>query len=340
MKTILNIFVALAVVAAGNLAFWSKIGTVVDHSAKPVGREALRPVFEQYLERYKPDVVFMGNSMLTEGVDMDRFTEYTNTLTMRLARGGSESAWWYLVLKNVIVETPKKPKLVVVFFRDTFLTMPDYRVNGKYKVNLNDFCNEQEPVLDRLAYLKGADGLSYMVNKYVPLFRQREKIQNNIESFIKYKCAAKVLGTDTKGINTATAAVFDGNKMNHELMTARQLSVELESKENFQDALEKSFLPHIIDVAENNDIQLTFVRIKRRRDAVPDSQPEYLKRYITNLKQYLESRGTYLIDYTDNLNIKLEHFAEGDHLNKEKGAPVFTKMLAEDLKPIIDKHLK
>lgn len=343
MKSTIRLSIVVAVFIAANLILGAGKAPLVDHSKKPVGSYAIRKPFEKIFRGYKPQVVLMGNSMLTESVNPKAFTYYVQKRTLRFSRGGSASAWWYLGLKNIIAESPTKPNVVTIFFRDNFLTKPGYRVNDTYKLAVNDFCNEHEPLLDRLAYLNGMNQPTYLLSKYCPLFRQKDNIRNDIDSFIKYSCVRNLLGCDTEKIDNATAAVFDRKKMNRELMTARQQTAESSNskdKANFQSKLNKSFLPHMVDIAEKNDIHLVFIRVKRRRDIKPNSQPEFMKDYMKNLKGYLTSKDIELIDFTDDRNLKLEHYAEGDHLNGTKGMPLFTKMIANKLMPIIQKHCK
>ncbi len=63
---------------------------------------------------------------------------------------------------------------------------------------------------------------------------------------------------------------------------------------------------------------------------IPNSESEELIDYIENLKEYLLSNNIPLIDFTNDLRIKEEHFKNGDHLN-ENGRIVFTKMIYEQL---------
>lgn len=340
MKPMGRLLIVAAVFIAANLIFWPKKAALVDHSEK--SNQIQKERYLKALNNYQPEIVLIGNSMLTEGIDQRMFTSYSSKKTMNISLGGSATAWWYLMVKNVIAESKVKPKVVVIFFRDMFLTRPDYRVDGKYRLYINSLANDQEPLLDRLAYLNGMDPSTYMLSKYCPLFRKKESFRNNIDSFIKNTCVGNLLKSDTANINNAMASVFDRKNMNQDLITAQQRTAESTSKDktDFQTSLNKSFLPHIIDIAEKNDIHLVFSRIKRRRDVDPDAQPQYLKDYTKNLRTYLDSHNIELIDFTDDKRIKLHHFADGDHLDRKKGRPIFTKMTAEALMPIIKKNCK
>lgn len=343
MKSIGRLLIVVAIVIAANLIFWPKKAALVDHTEKPTGRYTQRKSFEQNLEQYKPQIVLMGNSMLTYGIDSRAFTSYVQKRTLRFSRGGSASAWWYLGLKNVIAESHNKPKVVVVFFRDHYLTKPEYRVNDTFKLSVNDMANDQEPLLDRLAYLNGMDYPTYLLSKISPLFQQKDNLRKNVESFIKTTCVANLLGSNTETIDAAMTTVFDKRKMNQQRLTASQQAEQSKAskdKVTFQNTVKKSFLPHMIDIAEKNDIHLVFVRVKRRRDIIPNSQSQHIKNYMVSIQAYLTAKNIELFDFSDDQNLTLEHYADGDHLNPTKGKPLFTKMVANALMPIIKEHCK
>ncbi|MCP4709017.1 MAG: hypothetical protein GY869_10355 [Planctomycetes bacterium] len=91
----------------------------------------------------------------------------------------------------------------------------------------------------------------------------------------------------------------------------------------------------MIELAQQNNINLVFVRMKRRRDAQNEPTPQALTQYINHLQTYLQNQNVPLIDFTNNPQITLDQFAAGDHLNNHTGTPLFTQLLAENLKPIL-----
>jgi hypothetical protein len=111
---------------------------------------------------------------------------------------------------------------------------------------------------------------------------------------------------------------------------------------DFGQRVEESFLPHIIRIARENGVRLAFVRMKTRRDAArqegresalgPHPRPDLLAQYIGGLRDYLDSHGVPMLDFTDHPHLKLHHFREHDHFSDE-GQRLFTRLLAEHLKP-------
>lgn len=334
MKYVKRIALALTVIVAANILLWPPENILVGHNEKCVHR--LR--FENCLVQAKPQIILLGNSILRQAIEPRLFADLTGTHTVSFARDGSASAYWYLTLKNIIAKSPHKPSIVAIFFRDEFLTRPDFRVKGEYKLLVHEMANDEEPLLDRLAYPESMGYPSYLLNKYSPLYQKRNLAKESVDSFIKHKIAASILGREPDKIDEAITNVFARENLNRDLMTRIQTAAELNTKPDdfdFDKVIDKSFLPHMINIAKEDNIKLVFVRVKRRRDLKQDSEPGKLKSYIADLKSYLEKNNLTLLDFTHDGRLKLEHFADGDHLDRETGRILFTELLAQQMKPII-----
>lgn len=53
---------------------------------------------------------------------------------------------------------------------------------------------------------------------------------------------------------------------------------------------------------------------------------------------YLEKNDVTMLDFTHDSRLKLEHYADGDHLDNKTGTILFTKLFAEAIKPIIKEN--
>jgi len=84
---------------------------------------------ELALRRAKAEWVLVGNSMVNTRIDNDRLSEISGIAAHKLAKGGTQSAVWFLFLKNILAKSQQQPKWVTVFFRETDLTWPDYRID-------------------------------------------------------------------------------------------------------------------------------------------------------------------------------------------------------------------
>jgi hypothetical protein len=127
------------------------------------------------LNHRQPELILIGNSMLGEGVDERQLESLLDMPAAAVWHGGVGSAWWYLVVKNIIPQLKKKPALIGIVFRDNHLTLPAMRVTGKHKPLIDSLAGEDEELLDRLAYLNQENFLSLQLKKYIPLFNKRER---------------------------------------------------------------------------------------------------------------------------------------------------------------------
>jgi len=105
---------------------------------------------------------------------------------------------------------------------------------------------------------------------------------------------------------------------------------------DFNKAVEHSFLPYMIDIAKESGYQLVVVRHKARVYAEDPTweQPQHRK-YGEDMAAYLASKDIVFLDYTYNPELKLEHYKNGDHLDRTLGRPIWTRLLGEDLKAIL-----
>ncbi len=337
MKRTTQIYILLAGLIFINFFFYDPKQSLIERKPVPASRRS-KLLYQNNIRVYKPTVILLGNSMLGHGVDERLFSQLSGTMTMSVWNLGAQSAWWYLVLKNVIAEVPVKPKIVAVFFRDTALTEPSYRVTDKFRFNIDDMAGAHEPLVDRLAYLNNLNIPQYTLFKYCPAYRAREDTKRKLEMIVKDSFVSDLLDLKTGQVDKAIERVFADEKMNQELLTQYQLSTEAKKERtifNFSQQLEKSFLGHIIRQAEDNSIKLVFVRFKKRRDIYPDQEPAELVRYIKELNEYLAGRGVTLLDFTHDPRINVEFYAEGDHLSLS-GSRLFTEILVQSMKPIIE----
>ncbi len=311
------------------------LNVIVALSINDTNRSSHKHLKEYRNKIHKAKVVLIGNSVLNSSVDEKTLSSLLGLWCTKLAQGGSASASWYLTFKNVVIAAPKRPKIVVFFFRDTFWTQPFYRTTGRYRRFIDDQSTNSEPLLDRLIFTP--DPLQRFIQSSLPSFGKRELLQDIINRNLK-TIVSNLLKMRIQSVDKAAERAFHYSKMQKSLVEKEQKkaeSVAYQFNEPFAEAIEKSFLPHVIDLAESANIQLVFVRVKKRRDLVSNKQTTQLVQYIEDMKMYLSLRNIPLIDFTDNRNITEKHFGSGDHLNSKKGKPLFTRLLAKQLKSVL-----
>jgi len=303
--------------------------------------EAVRRVedYRRALAMERPRVVLLGNSMLGHGVNEIHFSMRTGVHAIKMWDGGVAAAWNHLMIKNVLAEHPNRPEMVVVFFTDQYLTDATFRVHGQYKPRLDALRRPVEPLLDQLAYQKDRrDALAYLITDLWPLDRKREIVKPGVERFVKHRIGRALEMGGLGEVDAAIDRVFADSNLNVALFSKAQIeamTAPADDRQDFGTLLNRSFLSSDIAMAQRAGIRLAFVRIKRVTAAEAQQagravQNDYMSRYVADLRTYLESQGSLLLDFTQDPRLRVEHYGQGDHLN-EQGRLLFTAMLAEAL---------
>lgn len=287
------------------------------------------------LSHQHPELVLLGNSMLGEAVGQEEMSQAAGLPIVKVWLKGSGSAWWYLVIKNIVSEMPHKPKYIGIIFRDNYLTLPQHRVSGRHRSGIDAFAGAHEEILDQLAYFNSMNSIELAVQKYLPLFNHRMQIRETFERNLQQLTANIMDVRDARKVKKLVATAFDNDKMNPVMLERRQLADEFVQDEYRKDMSfhpEKSFLDHVIKLCESQGITLFFVRVKRSRDLKAGKQSPDLLKYMSLLHSYLSEKNIPLIDFTFNKQVLKRHFGKGDHLNRGIGRTLFTQLLAEQIK--------
>lgn len=314
--------------------------SLIDAATSPGAQSNLRRIAERQGEIASQGAraVLLGNSILDRGVDAEEFSRLTGVPVYKFASNGSASAYWFVIFKNVLATLPERPETVVVFFRDTLLTQPDFDVEGKYRVGILRWTLGREPELEDLALNAGGGWVDRAVLRRYPLLQRRFKFSDKVSALLK-EGVSLACGADKGAADGAVDRAFETRNMNTQILTVRQqLEESGKTKQAFDFARDagQSFLPSMISTAREHGIRLVFVRTRRRIDALGQPRDETaLDRYIGDLKAYLEKNDCPFFDFTHEGRLTLDMFADGDHLQADNGRPLFTKILAEALRPVI-----
>lgn len=106
-----------------------------------------------------------------------------------------------------------------------------------------------------------------------------------------------------------------------------------EERWNFDQLVESSFLPLMIETARKAGIQLIVVRHRSRAEA--DGRTNGVVRYTAEMANYLKGHGVHFLDYSHLTELTPEHYALGDHLNRGEGRAIWTRALAADLNKLL-----
>lgn len=294
------------------------------------------------LRRKKPQWVLMGNSMLNSRIDHDALSGVSGWRTRKVAKGGSQSALWFLFLKNIVVESGVTPALVTIFFRDTDLTWPEFRIEGNNEGLIAELRGPEQPewrqvLVEQRSAAAGLTGVIrdgfnavFPTNELHEVARRQmqnrafraTRIGTNVNSSMRrielnarFSLAhlRRDLGGDFAAADEAAVPPQAG------LVDVADPTFYEDGPSGFDPAPEASFLPHIVGLARQHGIQLHFHRVKRR--PLPDNtRPEgkVLVAYMVALKAYLEEQGCILTDETADPLLTLDMYADGDHISTEE----------------------
>lgn len=285
-----------------------------------------------------PDIVLLGDSTLSDGVDADRLAVLTGKKIVKFDVHGSASAFWFLLLKNNIVIAEAPPPAVVIVFHDTMMTAPGYRVHGSYFVQLDEFAKKEEPVLLEKSYLNLMNPLEKAADEYVPIYGARVQIRQAIDRRIRYTIpgwfGCDVNCTDASLYDIFTAANFEQGQLQNAIAAAEDY-LFTSSQLNFKRQVDQSYIPEMIRLSKENSIPLVLVRLKSQGIGRSDAETAAIKFYMNDMAEYLQDNDVLFLDYGTDPRLKNEYYKDNLHLDPN-GQQIFTQILAEGLSEIVE----
>jgi hypothetical protein len=295
--------------------------------------------YKDDLAKSNADIALIGDSILVYGVNPDQMATMTGQKVYKLGIPGSASAAWYLALKNIIATAPHKPRYLVIVFRDTILTIPDFRVNGKYFDLVSQLATSNEPLFIQRSFIQQMSLVEQVADQYLPIYGSRLLLREKLDYSIRYSLPA-MFGCNTACTDDANIEVFKDNNLDQNLLTDAVASAESylykPDKLDFNKQVGQSFLPEMIRIARKNKIQLVLVRTKHLDDLDEVSESAGLKSYIQALKIYAAKNNVIVLDFAHDQRLTEDLYFDNYHMTSA-GAVVFTNILAEALLPIINK---
>ncbi len=328
----------LAVLGALTLLIPRAFDAPYPGQAGPTFDNAVRNRYTNILEEYQIKVALMGDSVLEQSVDGQALSEALKTPSYPIAIPGSTAPFWYLILKNIILEADPRPEVVVLLYRDTILTLPDFHVKGGYVNELDQFATAHEEVLLERAYLNFMNPLEKWALTWFPLYSSRQQITDFVDYYARNMLPALFLPCRGNCLDRAHAAIFHIDNVVPEFQEAALVEDEeflfTARAMDFTGQVEKSFLPEIIRLARENGIHLILVHERTFLFPAAAAEPKALQEYKREMAEYLETEGVTLLDFSYDPRLPREYFVDVLHMN-EAGKAAFTELLAEALMPLM-----
>ncbi len=339
MKSLIRYLTGMLIVLVATyivLPGW--LGLTYPKSTLPTFDLTVRTEIVSDLENQRPKVVFIGNSILEDGVDAPKFMDLSGKSTYAIINSGSGTALWYLILKNNIAVSSFKPTTIVMFFTDTILTDPEDWVTGEYFPIIDEYASPDDELLINLSYRSQQTFLENILINWLPLYGYRENLSNSLKDFVEYSLSSALLDCPAACMVNITEDVFRYKNLlpgsfNNTAFTSSVSSYSWK-RINFIARVSKSYLPELIQMCKENNIQLIIVRMGTRQFLSQADEPLWVRGYFNALQIYFETQGVGYLDLAHDSRIKPEHYFDFIHLS-QTGREIFTRILVESLDPLL-----
>jgi hypothetical protein len=299
----------------------------------PRDRRPFDPTPVAELAGMNPAYVIIGDSMAGTRIDPKRLSELAGRPIAPILQAGSGPAWWYLVLKNWVIASGVHPRATFIFFRDTNLTNVMFRLDDRYRWMIDGVAGEREDELN--AAIAGATaGRWYRAQAAVASVYGAEQMRGWAEPAV----AGWIGRVIVPGRRQRTEFLADMNgrfSLEHLApIPAADMQAAEDREADFRRDVDRSLLPLMIRDARAAGLTLCFVRVQRRPvGGRPPYQSPALRRYIRDLRGYVESHGAVWRDDTGDPAMTIDMYEDGDHLDRSARRR-YTEIFFERLQPL------
>ena len=308
----------------------------------PIGAQFdpdIRDKYRHMLNEEEPQILVMGDSVARTNVDKNWMAEGSGKRVSIISEDGAGSALLYLILKNNIAIADSQPDTMIVLFRDTVLTSTAFRVHGNFLAIMDEFAGADDDLVLQLAIRDRMNPLEKLSEAYFPPYWARSNLQTILISRVLYFPTRTLLGCNLECSDEAMNKVFgnqnfDPDQFNRAINLAENFLYTDENLD-FESQIDRSFLPEIIRLCRENNIELIFVRTKTLRFSREAPEPAALREYMNDLRSYLQRHDVPLIDLAHSDRLPPELFGDVNHLDAQ-GRKVFTEMLVEAIRPMLN----
>lgn len=263
----------------------------------------------------QPEFVVVGDSMAGVRIDPRHLSRLTGRSIAGLFQQGSPVAFWYLQLKNMVIENGlTKVRGAVIFFRDDQLTT-QVQVTGPI---LDRVAKDYEPELDRVL-------ASHRLGRFSDVHRaaratyQFDLTRVWLEPRLN-RAPAAFAPAPEELLTTINTEMFALERLR--AFEAADLPQAQDEVLDFDAQVDRSLLPELFRLADSAKIRLAFIRVQRRpTESGPPPQSKALTKYLDDLRAYVTGRGAYYHDDHGDPSQPLSVYADGDHLRSDQRLP-------------------
>jgi hypothetical protein len=302
----------------------------------PRARDPFNPQPIAELARMNPGYVVIGDSMAGTRIDPRRLTELAGRPIAPLLHAGAGSAWWYLVLKNWVIASGAHPRCVFVFFRDTNLTNVMFRLDEQYRWMIDFVARDREDELNAVIGTRAAGPFS-RIDETIDRAYGADEARRWMEPALTGWVGRTLIPSRRRHAEFMTSMNERFGLDHLRPMEAADIQSAEDRDADFGRFVDRSLLPLMLRDAKAAGLTLCFVRVQRRPEGGrPPYQSRALRRYMRDLRDYIELNGGLLHDDTGDSALTLGMYEDGDHI--AAGARrLYTEIFFERLRPVFDK---
>lgn len=283
------------------------------------------------LARLQPGYVVIGDSMAGTRIDERRLSELSGTPVAPLLQPGSGPAFWYLALKNWVIPSGIKPRLVFIFFRDTNLTDVLFRLDQQFRWALDLAALDREDELN--AVIARRVGPLHRAHAWVGRLTGAEEARQWIEPALVRLPAEWMIPSRRRRTELLDAMNVRLGFEHLRPMDAADIQIGDAPDIDFERDVDRSVLPLMLRDANRAGLTLCLVRVQRRPTADgPPPQSPALAAYVRALRAYVAARGAIFHDDTGEPALTLDMYEDGDHVARHARRR-YTEYLYDRLRP-------
>lgn len=296
----------------------------------PRARKPFNPVPIDELRGMNPGYVVIGDSMAGTRIDPVRLTELARLPVAPLLHPASGSVWWYFVLKNWVIPSHIRPRCVFIFFRDTNLTRALWRAAGWM---LDPVAQERENEVNTVI-ASAVEGPWHRLDGTIEQVYGADRARLWMEPALTEAFGRTLIPSRRQRTEFIAEmnARLEGDHLRP--MEAADLQAVEDRDADFARDVRRSVLPLMLRDAKAGGLTLCFVRVQRRPIGNrPPYQSPAMRRYVSDLKAYIESNGALWRDDTGDPALTLDLYGDGDHVARSARA-FYTELFFARLRPL------
>jgi len=290
-------------------------------------REPFDPTPIDELRAANPGVVIIGDSMAGR-IHKRRLEELTGAPVAPILRNATGSAHWFLIFKNYVVASGIRPNAVVVFFRETNLTDPMFRLGDPYRVNADYLARDFEPELNA-AVASRTQGAWFRVHSAVDRLYGVEQTRRWLEPRLAVYPARMAAGENSAVLLDELNTAFALDRLRPSV--AADMGAAAEDTLDFHRDVGRSVLPAWVTIAREHGLKLIFVRVLRRpENGRAPAESRAMQQYMRDLGAYLGANGAILRDDRHYPGMAALSYDDGDHISRSAMVP-YTELFFEQM---------